>query len=125
MASKQTQQVWKRFAAWYGADVLERKYGLSTPDDWAKAIEKIQPSAIETIMADVRAKHPTWPPTLHEFEQLAKPKPAGSSPVDVLDAYVRKHYPDRCVNLSWIGSGGAIVGVHVPGVGPVYLRDVA
>lgn len=51
-------------------------------------------------------------------------KPSGPGPVEVLDEYVRKKYPNSCANLGWIGDAGAIVGVHVQGVGKIYLRDV-
>ena len=124
MSSAQTKHVWKRFCAWYGADVVERKYGLNAPDDWARAIDAIDRSRLDGVLAGVRAAHPVWPPTLHEFETLAKPKAAGPNPVDILDAYVREHYPDHCSSLSWIGNAGAIVGVHVQGVGKIMLRDV-
>ena len=71
-ASWQAKQVWKRFASWYGADVLERKYGIEVPADWCEVIDAIDRDKLDGLMADVRAKHPTWPPGLPEFESLAK-----------------------------------------------------
>jgi hypothetical protein len=70
--SWQVRQVWKRFGGWYGADALERKFGLAPPDDWVESIDKIERSKLEQIMSDVRAKYPTWMPSLPEFEQLVR-----------------------------------------------------
>lgn len=123
MSSLQVKHVWKRFCAWYGADVIERKYGAAAPEDWCRAIDAVDRQRLDAIMVDVRAAHPVWPPTLHEFEHLAKPKPAGPNPVDVLDAYVRKHYPERCATVTWIGRAGEITGVVIPGVGKVMLDE--
>jgi len=76
--SWQVRQVWKRFGSWYGADALERKFGLLPPDDWCEVIDAIERSKLETIMTDVRAKFPTWMPSLPEFEGLVR---AASRPV--------------------------------------------
>lgn len=123
--SWQTKHVWKRFCAWYGADVVERKFGTQAPEDWSAVINGIARDRLEIVLADVRAKHPTWPPNLFEFEQLAKPRSSGPNPIEVLDAYVKQHYPDRCANLRWIGPDrNAISGVHVDGVGMILLKDI-
>lgn len=72
MISWQAKQVWKRFGSWYGADALERKYGAVVPDDWCEVIDAIERGKLELLLADVRAKFPTWLPSLPEFEGLAK-----------------------------------------------------
>jgi hypothetical protein len=68
----QAKQVWRKFGAWYGADVIERKFGAEIPEDWANAIDGIDDDKLDVVLADVRARHPTWPPGLPEFEQLIK-----------------------------------------------------
>lgn len=70
--SFQARQVWKKFCSWYGADVIERKYGVQVPEDWSDVIDAIDRDRLDGVLADVRAKHPTWPPGLPEFEAIAR-----------------------------------------------------
>jgi hypothetical protein len=70
VASKQAQDTWKRFAAWYGTDALERKFGLAVPVDWADAIEGLDREQLAIVMAETKQKFPTWMPGLPEFETL-------------------------------------------------------
>jgi hypothetical protein len=109
MIGYQAKQVWRKLAAWYGADVIERKFGAEIPQDWAAAIDGIDDDKLEGVLADVRIKHPTWPPGLPEFEQLIK---AANRPVyqegptitDRLDAYVlrtRRLTPVQQLSMSW------------------------
>lgn len=71
-ASWAVRQTWKRFCGWYGADVVERKFGLQPPADWCDAIDALDDSKLERVMTGVRAKFATWPPSLPEFEQIAR-----------------------------------------------------
>jgi hypothetical protein len=70
VTSYQAKQVWRKFGAWYGADVIERKFGADIPEDWGSAIDAIRSDKLDAVLSDVRSKHPTWPPGLPEFEQL-------------------------------------------------------
>jgi len=128
--SWQAKQVWKRFCAWYGADVIERKYGVQVPDDWCEVIDSIDRGKLEGVLADVRSKHPTWPPGLPEFEQVVK---AANKPVCVegptmqerlrdfvlrtkplTQAQIRAPWKDIGTGNARTGEGFAVVGVVVP-----------
>lgn len=130
--SWQARQVWKRFCAWYGADVIERKYGAVVPEDWCGVIDDIPPGKLENVLADVRMKHPSWPPGLPEFEAITravnKPVFDGPSPMERLCDFVLKTKPLTAAQLRgpwrFIGAGNvrngegfAIAGVIVPADG--------
>ena len=44
--SKRANDAWKRFAAWYGADTLERKFGLQAPQDWCEVFDRLDRDAL-------------------------------------------------------------------------------
>lgn len=71
-AGMQARQTWKRFCAWYGADAVERKYGLQPPEDWCDCLDDLGESTLAKAMAQVREKFPTWMPSLPEFEQIIR-----------------------------------------------------
>jgi len=77
--SNQARDTWKRFASWYGADALERKFGLTCPPDWAEAIDGLDRNTLARVMAETKQKFPTWMPGLPEFEALIASlrRPAG------------------------------------------------
>jgi hypothetical protein len=135
--SWQVRQVWKRFGSWYGADALERKFGLQPPEDWCDVIDAIERNKLEAIMVDVRAKYPTWIPSLPEFEGLVK---SASKPVRsegptmqerLTDFVLRtKRLSDEQTRAPWkflysgnarTGDGFAVTGVEIPPLnGPGY-----
>jgi hypothetical protein len=128
--SYQAKQVWRKFGAWYGADVIERKFGVGIPDDWAEVIDTIEKGKLDGVLADVRVKHPTWPPGLPEFEQIAKAanRPAfhnGPSVQEQLRDYVlrakrltpaqlRAPWRDIYTGNGRTGEGLVVTGVVVP-----------
>jgi len=79
--SRQAQDTWKRFASWYGADVLERKFGLTVPPDWSDAIDSLDRNQLAMVLGETKQKYPTWMPGLPEFEGLIRQvrKPAAPS----------------------------------------------
>lgn len=91
-ASRQAQAVWRRFCAFYGADVVERKYGVQPPADWCVVIDEIDSDRIDGVLADIRSKHPAWPPGLSEFESIskaaAKPRHSGPTMQEMLTDFV-------------------------------------
>jgi hypothetical protein len=129
----QAKQVWRKLAAWYGADVIERKFGAEIPKDWAEAIDAIDDDKLNGVLADVRIKHPTWPPGLPEFEQLVRdanrPKSNfGPSMQDQLCEFVLKTKAltkeQRAAPWKFLytgnartGEGFAVTGVVVPALG--------
>jgi hypothetical protein len=105
----QAKQVWRKFGAWYGADVIERKFGAEIPKDWADAIDEVDDNKLDGVLADVRAKHPTWPPGLPEFEQIVRAanRPVfqeGPTMTDRLEAFVlrtKRLTPMQLLGSSW------------------------
>lgn len=124
--SWQVRQAWRRFGSWYGADVLERKYGLNAPQDWADVIDDIPESMIDRVMSETRSKYPTWLPSLAEFEQVVKqvkrPVVMGPTTQEQLCNFVLKN---RDLTLSQVrqpwtytyGQAGEVTGVVVPADG--------
>lgn len=125
MISYQAKQVWRKFGAWYGADVIERKFGTEIPDDWAEVIDAIDRDKLDRTLADTRAKHPTWPPGLPEFEQIAKSvaKPVWVGPpmqVLLMEFVVRTKSLTRnqlASPWSYLYAGDILTGVVVPSDG--------
>lgn len=120
-----TKQVWKRFCAWYGADVVERKFGLQPPTDWAELIDSIDDRLMDRILADTRQKFPTWPPALPEFEQIViiakRPQQYAPTMVDQLCTFVlrnRQLTPNQ-VRMTWayLHRDGVVSGVVIPADG--------
>jgi hypothetical protein len=128
VTSYQAKQVWRKFAAWYGADVIERKFGAEIPDDWAAAIDSIGSDKLDGVMVDVRNKHPTWPPGLPEFEQLVRAanRPTfqeGPTMAERLDAFVlrtKRLTRQQMLGSSWkylyCGNPRTGEGLHTTGV---------
>jgi hypothetical protein len=133
VVSSRAIEAWKRFAAWYGADTLERKYGLKPPEDWCEIFDSLDRDQLARVLADVRVKFPTWMPGLGEFEQLVreirKPVPMrGPTVQEQLTSYVLRNYrltfnqtrgPWRWLGTGnqWTGEGFAITGVVIPADG--------
>lgn len=133
MIGYQAKQVWRKFGAWYGADVIERKFGAEIPKDWADAIDRVDDAKLDGVLADVRAKHPTWPPGLPEFEQIVRaanrPKyDEGPSMQSLLTEYAvrTKHITKEQLVLPWTylytgnartGEGLAVTGLVIPAGG--------
>lgn len=130
MASRQATDAWKRFASWYGADTLERKYGLKAPDDWCEVFDSLSRDDLARVLAETRVRFPTWMPSLGEFEQLVrevlKPKQLrGPLIQERLTEYVLRNYrltftqtrsPWRWLGSGnhWTGEGFVVTGVEIP-----------
>jgi hypothetical protein len=125
-SSPRAQRLWKRLTDWYGTRLTEQ-YGKEPPADWCAVVDAADNEAVTRVLVDIRNQHVTYPPTFPEFEALfktaQKPRAAGPSAVDILDAYMRQHYPEHCSNLTWIGRSGEITGVVIPGVRKVMLDE--
>lgn len=133
--SKQAQDTWKRLGSWYGADTIERKYGLRVPDDWCEVIDRLDRDTLAMVLAETRMKFATWMPGLGEFEQIVrevrKPAPLqGPSLQEQLTDYVLKNYTLTTEQLRlpwrWLhtgnrfnGEGFTITGVDIPADGDV------
>lgn len=127
----QSRQTWKRFCAWYGADAVERKFGVQPPEDWCDCIEDLDEIALAKAMAQVREKFPTWMPSLPEFEQiirdLRRAASAGDAPTlqEQLTTFVlrTKSLTSKQVREPWTflglgnarsGEAFAVTGVVIP-----------
>lgn len=95
--SLRTQAAWKRLSAYYGADVIERKYGLEADPSWDRILARLDREVMGTVFAEMKTKHPSFPPTQGEFEQLIKsvtaPPPSNDGPgmQERLTDYVLAH----------------------------------
>lgn len=71
--SKRVRGVWKKFSDWYGADNIAKNFGSIPTEEWCEAIDAIQSKdAMAKILADIRLKHPTFPPRFPEFEAIVR-----------------------------------------------------
>jgi len=114
--SQRARGVWKRFAQWYGGDTVTRNFGQLPPQEWCEAIDSIRTrQQLEAVLAEVRARHVTFPPRLPEFEAIvAQFTPAassgdGPSRQDRLVAYVLRQYGSRLTPLQ-VRSPWAFIG---------------
>jgi hypothetical protein len=137
------RHTWKRFCGWYGADAIERKFGLQAPDDWRDSIDSVNEKTLESAMTQIRQRFPTWPPSLPEFEQIVRDlrKSAdnrGPTTLELLTDYVlrTKSLSKNQASSPWTyigtgnartGEGFAITGVVIPadGSNPGYRVMVA
>lgn len=70
--SARVRGVWKKLSDWYGADVVAKHHGAIPPREWCEVIDDIpSKEAMARILAEVRAKHVTFPPRFPEFEVIA------------------------------------------------------
>lgn len=94
--SQRAREAWKRFASWYGADVLERKFGPNPPADWCTVLDSLDRETLGAVMADVKSKFPTWMPGLPEFEaivqRIRRPYAGVVSAQEQLVDYVLRNY---------------------------------
>lgn len=83
MTSKPTARaarVWTRLSEFYGARFTDQ-FGAEPSTAWCEVIDDLSNIDIKRSLSLVRAEHPSHPPTLGEFEKLAKPaKRAATSP---------------------------------------------
>lgn len=132
--SKRATRFWTRLTQWYGAR-LSAQYGDVVTDDVAELVDEASNDAVQTVLANLRAKHVTHPPTFLELDQLFKSakKPTtsvrGQSDAEKLVAWVVRNR-DLSVDqlrLPWEHFPG---GVAVPAAGGkpgyrVMLEDMA
>lgn len=92
--SPRSQAAWKRLSVYYGADVIERKYGIVAPPEWCRLFDRLDRENLGAVLAETKSKHPSYPPTHGEFEEIVKaltaPPPTndGPSTVERLKDYV-------------------------------------
>lgn len=99
--SKRARGVWKKFTQWYGGDVIAKHFGEIPPQEWCEVIDSIRTRPqMEAILAEIRAKHVTFPPRFPEFEaivaQHAKAlQRSGPLAQERIAAYVLSKYGSR------------------------------
>lgn len=124
--SRRAQEAWTRFASWYGADVLDRKYGLTPPQDWCEVLDELDRETLAAVMAETKSKFPSWMPGLPEFEAIVRQIKAptvqrGPSIMDQLHDFVMANYRLTPRQLrgprTWLHRDGVISGVVIPADG--------
>lgn len=137
--SARAQRFWDRLVDWYGVRFSDQ-FGEHPPEDWRRLVDAASNDAVAEVLAEIRSKHVTHPPTFPEVDALFTR--AGRPPVASLGPTVQERLADWVVRnrtltrnqlrmpWSWIGSGDArnrgpgksdpnfqIVGVIVPADG--------
>jgi len=72
--SARAQRVWLRLNEWYGARMGEQ-YGPTPPPDWCRLVDRSTNAEMKRALLLIRTKHPSFPPTLPEFEIALRPPP--------------------------------------------------
>lgn len=91
-------KTWRKFCTWYGADTVERKFGLKAPDEWRDAIDAVPKDALPAVLSRIRGEFPSFMPSLLEFERVAREaqKPVapdkGPTVAERLKDYVLRNY---------------------------------
>lgn len=94
--SQRAQRVWDRLSQWYGARLAEQ-YGDTPPPDWCEVIDDADNDTVKLVLAQIREKHTTHPPTFPEFDALfakaKRPVAASTGPTikEQLADFVLKH----------------------------------
>lgn len=129
--TKRTNDAWTRFATWYGADALERKFGLTPPPEWCDVLERLDREKLAVVLANCKQKYPAWMPTLPEFEALvgqhSAPVNTGPSMQERLSRVVIRRCTEEQLRLPWTylyrgsadrnSSDFEITGVDIPADG--------
>lgn len=130
--SRRAMRVWRRLTEWYGARIVDQ-YGEEPPADWRRAVDRSPDPDIQRALAECRAKHVSFPPTLPEFEALLRPRKTAASRratmqerlVDYVLAH-RNPHPDQLAQPWTFLHGGSsyagtadfrVTGVVVPAAG--------
>jgi hypothetical protein len=130
--SPRAARVWDRLRQWYGTKFVEQ-FGSTPPNDWCVAIDRADNEAIQRGLDICRAQHPSWPPTLPEFELAIKPPPPavqerGPTIMDRLESFARRQHRltlRQEQKRTWLYSGkpweatSQIVGVLFPADGDI------
>lgn len=67
-----TRDAWKKFIAWYGADHVERRYGLQAPSEWDRVLSRLDRDKMAAVLSDTKSEHSSYMPSLGDFEQIVE-----------------------------------------------------
>lgn len=67
--SPRAKRVWERLMNWYGTRLAEQ-YGAVPTSDWCSVVDESDNDTVVKVLAQIREKHTTHPPTFPEFELL-------------------------------------------------------
>jgi hypothetical protein len=91
-------RLWKRLGQWYGSRFAD-VYGPEPSEDWRACVDEASNDDVVAVLAMIRQRHVTFPPTLPEFESLFRevrgrkkfPRASEASMHDRLGDFVLKH----------------------------------
>lgn len=67
--SKRASLLWTRLTQWYGSRLAEQ-FGPTPTEDWCAIVDATSDEVMRLALSEIRTKHPTYPPTLPEFDAL-------------------------------------------------------
>jgi hypothetical protein len=67
LTTPRARQVWGHLVALFGADAVERKYGLEPPDEWSGALETLSEAQLRAGVSGLLNGGRAYVPTLPEF----------------------------------------------------------
>lgn len=92
--SRRSHTLWKRLRTWYPNKLPEE-----APQDYCKIIDAASRDELSAMLANMRARFVSWPPTFPEFSQLYEQAKAPPVPtvdwgacIDSLREYVLRRY---------------------------------
>jgi hypothetical protein len=68
-SNARSNRVWKKLGEWYGSRFGD-VYGPEPPDDWRACVDEASNDEVVAVLALIRQRHVTFPPTLPEFQAL-------------------------------------------------------
>jgi hypothetical protein len=94
--SSRAQRFWERLISWYGSRLTEQ-YGAEPKGDWCELIDDHENEVIAAALAEIKIKHPQYPPSFPEadaiFARLKAPSQAqiGPSMLEQLSDFVHRN----------------------------------
>lgn len=79
-SSQRATQLWQRLAGMFGADSLERKFGISPPGEWIAAIGTLNDAQLANGLNGLVRDGSSHLPTLPEFIKQCRTSPSFSAP---------------------------------------------
>lgn len=76
------EQLWKRLAQIFGADALERKFGLQPPEEWIETVEELNDAQLANGLRELMKSGKTHVPALPEFIKHCRDAREFSTPRD-------------------------------------------
>jgi hypothetical protein len=71
-AHSRASEIWERFGGMFGADAVERKFGLTPPDEWKAMLSRLKDFEIDRGVRRLAYSGKAHVPSLPEFTRLCR-----------------------------------------------------